>query len=112
PLPANACFPPGWTDAFALQASDALLRGYTVFSKADARRAAELLLQLGPLRIKPVLACAGRGQQVIEEQAALDSLLANMDDQALGLWGLVLEEDLSEVETFSVGQVRVAGLMC
>jgi hypothetical protein len=33
-----------------------------------------------------------------------------MDDQQLAVWGLVLEEDLSDVETFSVGQVRVAGL--
>jgi len=112
PLPANANFPPGWTDAFALQASDALLCGYTVFSKADARRAAELLLRDGPLRLKPVLACAGRGQQVIVALDELEPLLADMDDQALGLWGLVLEEDLSGVETYSVGQVRVAGLTC
>lgn len=35
-----------------------------------------------------------------------------MDDQDLALWGLVLEEDLSDVQTFSVGQVRVAGLTC
>lgn len=112
PLPADASFPPGWTDAFALQASDALLRGYTVFSKTDARNAARLLLRDGPLRVKPVLACAGRGQQVIDTADALEPLLADMDDQTLAVWGLVLEEDLSEVQTFSVGQVRVAGLTC
>ncbi|MFK0096422.1 DUF3182 family protein [Pseudomonas sp. NPDC090592] len=112
PLPAGASFPPGWTDAFARQASDALLRGYTVFSKADARTAAQLLLVDGPLRVKPVLACAGRGQQVITTANALEPLLAGMDDEALALWGLVLEEDLSDVQTFSVGQVRVAGLNC
>lgn len=110
PLPANASFPPGWTDAFARQASAALLRGYTVFSKADARRAAELLLPGGPLRVKPVLATAGRGQVVVEHVQALDGLLDGMDEQQLALWGLVLEEDLSQVQTFSVGQVRVAGL--
>jgi len=112
PLPANASFPPGWTDAFALQASDALLRGYTVFSKADARRAAQLLLLEGPLRLKPVLACAGRGQQVLTQLDELEPLLVNIDDQELALWGLVLEEDLSDVQTFSVGQVSVAGLTC
>lgn len=110
PLPAGACFPPGWTDGFAQQASDALLRGYTVFAKQDARRAAALLLREGKVRIKPVQACAGRGQQVIEDLQALEPILAGMDEQALGLWGLVLEEDLSAVQTFSVGQVRVAGL--
>lgn len=112
PLPAGASFPPGWTDEFARQASNALLRGYTVFSKADARAAAQLLLLDGPLRVKPVLACAGRGQQVITTEHALEPLLATMDDQSLALWGLVLEEDLSDVQTFSVGQVRVAGLTC
>ncbi|MCX2891865.1 DUF3182 family protein [Pseudomonas sp. DCB_BI] len=112
PLPAGATFPPGWTDGFALQACDALLRGYTVFSKNDARNAAQLLLRDGPLRIKPVLACAGRGQQVITVADELEPLLARMDDQQLALWGLVLEEDLSDVQTFSVGQVRVAGLTC
>ncbi|MGN8251106.1 DUF3182 family protein [Pseudomonas sp. SMV7] len=112
PLPGGASFPQGWTDAFARHASDALLRGYTVFSKADARNAARLLLRDGPLRIKPVLACAGRGQAVITAADALEPLLAGMDDQQLALWGLVLEEDLSEVQTFSVGQVRVAGQTC
>jgi len=112
PLPAGASFPPGWTDAFAQQACDALLRGYTVFSKADARNAAQLLLREGPLRIKPVLACAGRGQQVITAADEMEPLLAKMDDQQLAIWGLVLEEDLSDVQTFSVGQVRVAGLTC
>ena len=90
PLPADAIFPPGWTDAFAQHASDALLRGYTVFSKADARRAAELLLRDGPVRIKPVLACAGRGQQVIVDGQALEPLLEAMDEQqwGFGAWCL------------------------
>ncbi|HDS1681817.1 TPA: DUF3182 family protein [Pseudomonas putida] len=112
PLPADAEFPPGWTDAFACHASDALLCGYTVFSKADARRAAQLLLRDGPLRVKPVLACAGRGQHVITHADELEPLLANTDERDLALCGLVLEEDLNKVETFSVGQVRVAGLTC
>lgn len=112
PLPADARFPPGWTDAFALQASDALLRGYTVFAKDDARRAAELLLRGGAVRLKPVQGRAGRGQEVIERLDQLEPMLAAMDDQTLSLWGLVLEEDLHQVETFSVGQVRVAGLTC
>ena len=112
PLPANASFPPGWSDAFAQDACDALLRGYTVFSKADARQAARLLLNEGPLRVKPVLACAGRGQAVIEEAQDLEPMLAQMDDKALALVGLVLEEHLEQVQTFSVGQVRVGQLSC
>ncbi|UXH38345.1 DUF3182 family protein [Pseudomonas promysalinigenes] len=112
PLPPDARFPHGWTNEFAPQASTALLRGYTVFSKVDARRAAQLLLLEGPLRIKPVRACAGRGQQVLTQADELEPLLANIDERELGVWGLVLEENLSNVQTFSVGQVRVAGLTC
>lgn len=112
PLPANASFPPGWTNDFARHASDALLKGYTVFSTADALRAAPLLLQDGPLRVKPVRATAGRGQVVIDDIAALDALLQDMDPDELALWGLVLEENLGQVETFSVGQALVAGIVC
>ena len=112
PLPANARFPLGWTDDFARRASDALLKGYTVFSSKDALCAAPLLLQDGPLRVKPVRATAGRGQVVVEDIAALDALLLGMDQDELALWGLVLEENLDQVETFSVGQALVAGMIC
>lgn len=110
PLPAGGNSPAGWTDSFARQASDALLRGYSVFSKADARHAASLLLRDGPVRVKPVLAKAGRGQTVIDHIEQLEPLLQQMDDHQLGVWGLVLEENLVEVQTLSVGQVRVAGM--
>ena len=112
PLPDGASFPPGWTDAFAREAREALLHGYTVFSKRDARRAADRLLRDGPIRLKPVLACAGRGQAVIEQAEDLEPLLAQMDDATLGVVGLVLEEQLDNVQTYSVGQVCVGDLVC
>lgn len=112
PLPAAAKFPLGWTDTFARKASDALLRGYTVFSLDDARRAAQLLLTEGPLRLKPVRATAGRGQRVINTLAELDEALTGLDEQEIAVWGLGLEENLDKVETFSVGQVLVAGITC
>lgn len=112
PLPANARFPLGWTDDFAVQASDALLRGYTVFGFDDAVAAAALLLRDGPLRLKPVRATAGRGQSVIESAGQLEQALMALDEQEVGIWGLVLEENLEQVETFSVGQALVAGITC
>ncbi|WP_442108750.1 DUF3182 family protein [Pseudomonas sp. NUPR-001] len=112
PLPANARYPLGWTDDFARQASDALLRGYTVFSLADARSAAALLLRDGPLRIKPVRATAGRGQTVVTSMAQVENALCNLDEKALSLWGLTLEENLTQVQTYSVGQALVAGILC
>ena len=112
PLPANARYPLGWTDDFARQASDALLRGYTVFSLDDARCAAALLLRDGSLRIKPVLATAGRGQVVVTSMNEAEQALAGLDEKALALWGLTLEENLTQVQTFSVGQALVAGILC
>ncbi len=111
PLPAGARYPNGWTDEFARQAGTALLKGYTVFSIADARAAASLLLRDGPLRLKPVRATAGRGQKVITSAAELEPELSQLDNDELALWGLVLEENLTDVETFSVGQVQVAGIV-
>ncbi|MDU9394385.1 DUF3182 family protein [Pseudomonas sp. zfem002] len=112
PLPAGATFPVGWSDDFARRASDALLKGYTVFSVADALAAAPLLLRDGPLRLKPVRATAGRGQTVIDDIDQLETELRRMDPDELALWGLVLEENLGDVETYSVGQALVAGIIC
>ena len=97
PLPANARYPLGWTDDFARQASDALLRGYTAFSLEDAAHAAALLLRDGPLRIKPVRATAGRGQTVVTSMAEVEQALTGLDEKELALWGLTLEENLTQV---------------
>ncbi|MFU6378375.1 DUF3182 family protein [Metapseudomonas otitidis] len=103
--------PRGWSDAFAEQAGDAVLEGFSVFSPEDARRAGQRLLERGPLRAKPVRAKAGRGQQVIRQLAELDALVAQLPTDELATWGLVLEEQLEDVATYSVGQVEVNGLL-
>ncbi|WP_330115454.1 DUF3182 family protein [Pseudomonas sp. JS3066] len=102
-LPARV--PPGWSERFAEQAAKAVLHGYTVFDLADARRAGEAMLEHGPLRLKPVRGKAGRGQQVIWNQHDLGQALDEQDLEEIGTWGLVLEEDLDQPETFSVGLV-------
>ncbi len=108
-LPAR--IPPGWAERFAEQTAKAVLHGYTVFDLADARRAGEAMLENGPLRLKPVRGKAGRGQQVIGNPQELAEALAGQDAEETGTWGLVLEENLEQPETFSVGQVQVAGLV-
>lgn len=100
----------GWNPAFAPCAGDAMLAGYTVFDLQDARRAGTKLLAQGPVRVKPTRATGGRGQSVARDAAGLDRLLAAVEPAELARHGLVLEQDLDEVRTFSVGQVRVAEL--
>lgn len=102
--------PPGWNAAFYQQACSAVLNGYTVFSLVDAERAGALLLAHGPVRVKPVRGKAGRGQALIENAQQLSECLRQQDVAEMANWGLVLEEHLKEVVTFSIGQVRVGGM--
>jgi len=109
PLPERAArMPRGWSAAFARQVRDAVLAGLSAFSPEAAGRR---LLRRGAVRIKPAGACAGRGQSVARDEAELDRALAGIDAAELARLGLVLEEHLEDVETYSVGQVRVGDLV-
>lgn len=103
--------PAGWSERFAEQAAKAILHGYTVFELNDAQRAGEAMLDKGPIRLKPVRGKAGRGQQVIWTRRELHNALNQQDPEETGTWGLVLEEDLEQPETFSVGQAQLAGMV-
>jgi hypothetical protein len=63
------------------------------------------------VRLKPVRETGGLGQTVVEDAAALDCALTALDPAEVSRDGVVLEENLSEVTTFSVGHVRVADLV-
>ena len=111
PLPHdNAEAPLGWSDAFGQRIRGAVIEGITVFSVVDGRLAGEQLLRDGPIRLKPVLARGGLGQQVIRDVDQLRLALETLDCGALARCGLVLERQLEDVRTFSVGQVRVGDL--
>ncbi len=101
--------PKGWSPLFAKLTRGAVLDGVTVFSLKDARPAAEHLLYTGPIRIKPIHACAGRGQRLIKSLAQFDEIVAAPDAQALFGEGVVLEQHLNEVKTQSVGQSFING---
>lgn len=103
--------PPGWSRQFHEDAGDAVLGGFTVFNEADALKAGRLILADGPARIKPVLATAGRGQIVASNESELAAAIAEQDMEEVATWGLVIEEDLTDVITLSVGQVQVAGIV-
>lgn len=107
-MPARA--PEGWCTAFHQRVASAVLQGYTVFDLQDARRAATLLLRDGPVRVKAVRGKAGRGQSLITDEAQLAACLAGQDAGEVAQWGLVIEEHLQKVATYSVGQVTVAGI--
>ncbi len=107
----DAHAPPGWSYAFGRQVQDVVLYGFTAFAPEDVLEAGRHLLRRGPVRLKPVRATGGRGQVVVSEVAGLGAALEAVDTVTLSEHGLVLEEDLAGVTTFSVGQVRVADLV-
>lgn len=105
----DAARPAEWSTTMARLMGDAALPGYTAFTHADAARAGRLLLAKGPVRIKDVCGKAGLGQEVVRDAAELDAALAKEDAADLADCGIVLEENLTDVVTYSVGLVELAG---
>ncbi|MCS4250834.1 DUF3182 family protein [Pseudomonas sp. BIGb0164] len=96
--------PEGWSPLFCERVRPVVLDGLSVFALDDARPAAMHLLNSGPIRLKPVHGCAGRGQEVIHNLDEFEAVLARPDSARLFDDGVVLERDLSDVVTHSVGQ--------
>lgn len=99
--------PTGWSAGFAEQVKSAVLPGYSVFSIDDARLASARLLAQGSVRLKDPGGVGGVGQWVVSSGAELEALLKEIANEALWRRGLVLERNLREVVTHSVGQVQV-----
>lgn len=102
--------PVGWSRACGERNRSAVLPGYSVFSTKDARKAFDLLAPMGSVRLKDPGGVGGGGQWVARDRDNFESRLATFDDQTLATHGLVLELDLNEPRTFSVGQVVVGDL--
>lgn len=100
----------GWSPAFARRVAPVVLHGFSAFAREDAWRAGRLLLRDGPVRIKPACARGGRGQAVARDEAALRRALDALEEADFTCAGVVLEEDLADVVTFSVGQIRLPAL--
>ncbi|MFD4836656.1 DUF3182 family protein [Achromobacter sp. NPDC058515] len=109
-LDTRAKTPAGWVRALADELREAVLSGYTAFTLEDAQRAGERLLQDGPLRIKPADANAGRGQILVATPQELRKGLAQQHVASVRRLGLVLEEHLAQIATYSVGWARVGKL--
>jgi hypothetical protein len=97
----------GWQPAFTDAVREATLHGFTAFSRADARVAAALLLDRGRVRLKAPAADGGVGQSVVADQWEFDQALAATDEADFAVHGLVIEEDLADVTTYSIGEIRI-----
>jgi hypothetical protein len=106
----DASRPPGWSHDFPERVRDTVLPGFTAFSLRDARRAATKLLVRGPIRLKPGRGIGGRGQRLVSSPTDLDARLRGLTAADLEREGVGIELDLAEATTYSIGQIRVAGL--
>lgn len=105
----TASAPEGWNHDFPIAVATSVLAGFSVFSCADARIAGSRLLQRGAIRLKPALGIGGTGQTVVISLPELETALATIDPAILACYGLVLEQNLDQVVTFSVGRAQVDG---
>ncbi|BBD02835.1 hypothetical protein YGS_C2P0849 [Sphingobium sp. YG1] len=61
------------------------------------------------IRLKEVEATAGLGQFVATSVKELDEAMAQLDEPAISKHGVVIEENLDDVVTYSVGTTRLFG---
>ncbi len=102
--------PNDWPREFADQVCEVVPAGFTAFALDDAEKAGECLLSSGPVRLKPVRGRGGRGQVVVSNHSELVQALQSLDAGEVSDYGLVLEENLDEVVTYSAGKVQVGAL--
>lgn len=107
PLVEGGAAPPGWRHIFSSRLADTVLDGFTAFTREDARRAGRRVLESSPARVKQGEGIGGSGQTVVTNAGELDAAIDALDEPALALNGVVIEQNLDDVVTFSVGRVRL-----
>ena len=103
--------PAGWSATFPAAVARDVLAGYAAFAAGDARRAALRMLRSGPVRVKRATGIGGSGQTLLDAPAAVDAAVAAIDPHELATYGCVVEEQLEDVVTCSVGRVAVGALV-
>ncbi|WP_185999039.1 DUF3182 family protein [Novosphingobium aerophilum] len=99
--------PEGWNEGLGKALGETVLPGFSTFDLADALAAGTALLESGPVRIKPVEATAGRGQVVVRSPDELEAALSRLNPGQVRREGLVLEQNLVDVKTFSIGSSKI-----
>lgn len=107
---AHAHRPHGWTDIFVPRANNHVPVGYAVFSKQDAKQAAELLLRVsGAVRGKDPRGTGGLGQIVLRTRDEIEAVIETLDELQLGQHGYIFERHLQITRSLSIGQSKING---
>jgi hypothetical protein len=103
--------PPGWVEELAPALEGLVLPGYAAFAIDDAIDAVRRLLgDHGPVRLKLPGAKGGGGQSVHADALGAVARLRDLAPDAIASDGVVVETDLDEAVTWSVGTVQIGGL--
>lgn len=111
PLAPGEAAPPGWPHAFTADARGLTLCGFTALTRAGAMHCGTTLLRSGDIRVKAVSASGGKQQYVARTAGELSDIIDGFDGDCALQDSLVLEENLSDVRTYSVGQTRLGGMV-
>ncbi|MEZ2721843.1 DUF3182 family protein [Paenalcaligenes hominis] len=103
--------PAGWHYGLGQTLLPYTLKGYSAFSVQDAFWTARGLIHDGPIRIKFAHAKASHDQFVCSHYQEVTDLLLQNRFEALLEQGVVIEEQLTDTTTYSVGQAEVAGML-
>lgn len=105
----DAEHPEWYSTEFAQSVSDVVLLGYTVFSQEDAVSAFRLMSEKSLcVRLKDPANTGGLGQHLIRSVADLYNALSMYGDR-LSQTGIVLEVDLHNHATITIGHVDIHG---
>lgn len=96
----HAAAPAGWVDIVGLE--DCTLPGWSAFGRDDILGAGLDLLHGGHVRLKCPYERGGHGQQVVRSEEEFAQWIDSSPQQVLDE-GIVLERDLAESVTYSVG---------
>jgi hypothetical protein len=102
--------PNGWDEQVGMAVLEHVLPGYTAFDLRDAHEAGIHLLQAGPVRVKNVFAAGGQGQIMARTTSELDAALRQLVPAASARCAVVIELNLEDVTTYSIGQCYLDGL--
>lgn len=99
--------PSGYSQDFPKLIRNAVLPGYTAFSKAEAVEIMKCMNKhgTGSVRLKDPLESDASGQYVITNTIELDNVLSKYSDKNIFENGLVLEANINEAVTLSVGLI-------
>ncbi|KEZ16454.1 hypothetical protein CP98_04144 [Sphingobium yanoikuyae] len=108
-FPGSNEVPEGWRPELGAALAPYVLTGWSAFSVDAVREASLDMLRYGSIRLKEVEATAGLGQFVVTSPGELEEAIAQLDADAIARHGVVIEENLDNVITYSVGVTCLFG---